>query len=224
MLYNVHKSPNVTGLTVTDAEGFCKAESEKPFGVKLDAKLGASLGLQGYTELKGDKDVFLDLTIFETPALYTFPQLCLAFGKQSPGACIPEQHTFDPIDSYLPGGYDSDEEEADEEAGVSKRTVALTKRDEKSANDNREPYYLSCDTKRSFSIRGQNYQGPSILKKKAYKVPIMKPGMKCTEAEGETCPADQWTIDALPDDATDNDRAVVTRKWACMSILLMTIF
>lgn len=221
---NVHQLPCPRANIVTDVEGFCKAEPEKPFGVKLDAKLGASLGLQGYTELKGDKDVFLDLTIFETPALYTFPQLCLAFGKQSPGACIPEQHTFDPIDSYLPGVDDSDGEEADEEAGVSKRSVTLVKRDERSANDYRAPYYLDCDTEKDFSIRGQNYQGPSKLKQKQYKVPIMKPGMSCAEAESETCPAKQWTIDALPDDATDNDRAVVTDKWACMSILLMTFF
>ncbi|PKY02708.1 hypothetical protein P168DRAFT_239504 [Aspergillus campestris IBT 28561] len=216
---NVEIGIKVPDITVTasagyNVEGFCKAEPEKPFGVKLDAKLGASLGLQGYTELKGDKDIFLDLTIFETPALYTFPQLCLAFGKQSPGACIPEQHTFDPIDSFLPGGDDSDDEEADEEADVSKRSVTFVKRDERSANDNRAPYYLDCDTKQDFSIRGQNYQGPSKLKKKRYNVPIMKPGMSCAEAESETCPAKQWTIDALPDDATDNDRAVVTEKWA----------
>lgn len=207
---------------LSDSEGFCDKGPEHPFGVKFDATLGAKLGLQGYTEVNGDRDVFLDLTIYEAPELYTFPELCLDFDDQTPGPCVHDQSIpSDPIDAYPPGGYIESE---DEEAGVSKRSVALVKRDENSAAPGRErkPYYLACDKKKDFSIRPQKYQSPTDLRQKK-GVPIMKPGMSCIKSESETCPADEWTMEPLPEDATDDERAIVTEAgWACKSILFIT--
>ncbi|GES64964.1 hypothetical protein ATEIFO6365_0009045900 [Aspergillus terreus] len=215
---NVEIGIKVPDVTVTasagyNVDGFCDNDTGKPFGLKLDASLGASLGLQGYTELKGDKDVFLDVTLYETPALYTFPQLCLAFGKQSPGACIPEQHTFDPDDSYPPGGYTDSEDDAG--ANIAERSLRLAKRDEKSAAYlTRKPYLLGCDEEKKHEIWPQKYQKPTSLRNKL-QVPIMKPGMGCGEDEDEECPASTWSMDKLPDTLTKADRALVTQKgWA----------
>lgn len=222
MFYSVYEFPCHWTNILSDSEGFCDAGPEHPFGVQFDATLGVKLGLQGYTEVNDDRDVFLDLTIFEAPELYTFPELCLDFDEQSPGACIPEQNFFDPIDSYLPDGYG---ESDDQEAGVSKRSGALVKRDEASAANwnKRKPYFLDCDTKKEFSIRPQKYQGPSDLKH-VKGVPIMKAGMSCSQDNSTKCPAHQWTIEPLPEDPTEEELAVVTDKWACKSTILVAYF
>ncbi|KAF9886762.1 hypothetical protein FE257_011139 [Aspergillus nanangensis] len=221
---NVEIGIKVPDITVTasagyNIDGFCEDDDSKPFGVKLDATLGASLGLQGYTELKGDKDVFLDVTLYETPALYTFPELCLAFGKQSKGSCVPEQHTFDPIDSYLPGEEDDTD---DEDAAVSRRSsssssrVRVAKRDAASAayKQRKNPYILGCDENKTHQIWAQKYQRPTVLRNRD-TIPIMVAGMSCKEDEDYQCPADTWTIEPMPDDATKAEKAHISGKtWA----------
>lgn len=193
---------------VSDVAGFCANDRNKPYGVKLDAALGASLGLQGYTGVKGERDVFLDVTLYETPTLYTFPQLCLAAGEESPGTCIPQSDPLDPDDGVAPGVLRRD----------TRSSVALARRDADSAfYQGRDPYYLACDEGRTKQIWVQKYQRPSRLRNNA-AVPIIQPGMSCSNSPQNQCPASTWNIKEVPKD----DRAGVTRQgWACKCLDLV---
>ncbi|EBA27300.1 uncharacterized protein AFUA_2G00270 [Aspergillus fumigatus Af293] len=195
------KVPDITVTAAAGYTGFCANDPNKAYGVKLDAALGASLGLQGYTEVKGERDVFLDVTLYETPTLYTFPQLCLAAGEESPGTCIPQSDPLDPDDGVAPGVLRRD----------TRSSVALARRDADSAfYQGRDPYYLACDEGRTKQIWVQKYQRPSRLRNNA-AVPIIQPGMSCSNSAQNQCPASTWNIKEVPKD----DRAGVTRQgWA----------
>lgn len=178
----------------------------------MDATLGASLGLQGYTEVKGERDVFLDVTLYETPTLYTFPQLCLAAGEESPGTCIPQSDPLDPDDGLA--------------VGVNRRDITslvalsrrLSRRDADSAYySGREALYLACDEGRTRQIWVQKYQNSSRLRNNP-AVPIIQPGMACSNSPQNQCPASTWNIREVPKD----DQAAVTRQgWTSKCPVLM---
>lgn len=155
----------------------------------------------------------MDVTLYETPALYTFPQLCLAAGQESPGTCIPQSDPLDPDDGVA--------------AGVNRRDITslvalsrrLSRRDADSAyyGDRREPYYLACDEGRTRQIWLQKYRRPSILRKNA-AVPVIQPGMTCDNSPQNQCPASTWNIREVPKD----ERQGVTRAgWASKCLVLM---
>ncbi|KAF9892066.1 hypothetical protein FE257_002472 [Aspergillus nanangensis] len=200
---NVEVGLRVPEVTVTAAagyneQGFCPNDP-KPWGLTLDASIGASLDLQGYTELNGEKKVFLDVTLFQTPALYTFPELCLSMGDISPGACIPQVGPQDPDDEYVAPGQYPDPPPA------RRRRRAVTIPEDDSSKDPKRFFYVGCDQQHSHAIFIQKYPGPPTLKKDK-NVPIIQPLMNCSM---DDCPPSTWNVQVATDPS-----AVTKKGWA----------
>jgi hypothetical protein len=197
--------------------------------LKLDASLGASLYLEGYTEIGGDKKVFLNVPLFESPVLYEFPQLCLSFEKRSPGSCVEEPN---PEDSEYQDPTLPPEERLKRRTDlVPRQPYSVSRRSDLVApslvrrrpSSSRDPYYMACDNKkespqpqpyRTQKIKVQHYPVPyTVVKNTANTVATMIPLIKCTD---KSCPVDTWkTIQ----DQTNH--GVVDRKtWASKLALL----
>lgn len=159
----------------------------------MDATLGASLVLEGYTEVEGVKDVFLAVTLFEDPSLYTFPQLCVGFGTISPGFCYTQIYDID----------------SDDDPGT--EVVTWERRDLSTQGD--RSYTLKCDVAPKHYIFVQKYLAPPALKTKP-GVPIIEPLIGCNDND---CPPEKWAIQ----EATDP--SVVTEDWNCRLIHLLSV-
>lgn len=162
----------------------------------MDASLGASLVLEGYDEVDGEKNVFLQLPLFSDPDIYTFPELCLAFSTISSGYC------------YAPL-YGDDPETTDGTTVVTweKRDLVSLEERDLSTRTNRS-YTLKCDAAPKQYIYVQKYPSPQVLKS-VPGVPIIEPLIRC---EDDDCPPEKWKIQ----EATDP--SVVTEKgWNCKS-------
>jgi hypothetical protein len=183
------------------------------------------LYLEGYTEIGGDKKVFLNVPLFESPVLYEFPQLCLSFGELSDGACVEQPDPEDP--EYQDPNLPVEEQKRKRSDLVPRHSYSVSRRSDlvpskfvKRRPSSRNPYFLSCNSIKNTppyktnKIRVQHYPSPSEIITADNTVATMIPGMECSQKK---CPVDTWRIDqAKPrpqddDDDESEDEGVVER-------------
>ncbi|KAL4879335.1 hypothetical protein BJY04DRAFT_229120 [Aspergillus karnatakaensis] len=198
--FGVDLSLKVPELTVTttaglDSNGFCEVGGN-PWGVNIEASIGANLKLEGWKELDGSKDILFDATLFEKEDLYEFPQFCLSFSELSEGYCLPE----DPV----PGEENVEEDEPADSLAV-RSTADISIHVKRQRPSNRDPIYLTCGTGKDHSYRVLRYNGPSVLKTNN-DVPIIHPKVSCKPSETDCLP--NTDIEVL----TDQGRAAVFVK------------
>jgi hypothetical protein len=161
--------------------------------VKLDASVGAQLVLEGWDEINGAKDVFLTVDLFNSPTIFSFPELCFSFGSASPGTCS------DVPDDDNEAQYEDNEvvsgEKRKRSGGCLIPRDDFTKRGElvpRAPNRRRNPYHLTCDKTSEALIYVQQYPGPTKVKNDPNRAaPIMEPGIACTAT---ACPPSDWTM------------------------------
>ncbi|KAL2858471.1 hypothetical protein BJY01DRAFT_230672 [Aspergillus pseudoustus] len=217
--FGVDLSLKVPQLTVTtsggvDGSGFCEPGGEV-FGVKIDSTVGVNLALEGWGEVDGDRVTLADVTLVDAPDLFTFPQVCVAWGGLSEGYCLAEE---------------AEEEKDDDEAESNSTTTTKKKRaapptettdsdltatrtrseiahylaPRQSASD--RDYTLSCDTAGDHRFFALNYPGPRDVRENT-KVPIIKPLVSCSDTAKDCVP--DTGIEVVTTNMTD--RAVVRR-------------
>lgn len=79
------KVPDVTLKAIASVKqegGVCDGSS-KTIGVSLEAGIGAVLELQGFTEVLGDKHMFLNNPLFNSGSAFTFTPVCFPFGPDA---------------------------------------------------------------------------------------------------------------------------------------------
>lgn len=210
-------------LTTPDLNGFCEP-GEDVFGVKIDSTVGANLALEGWAEVDGDRNTLAQVTLVDAPDLYTFPQVCFAFGDLSEGYCLAERDAEDEESST--GSNNNNKRGAALPAPSKTEPDSITTTTEhhlkpRQSIDKNRSYQLACDEEGKYIINALKYYPPSSIRTNT-NVPIIKPGVECAD-----------TKDCVPDTGitviTKNkqDRAVVRkdnnddnepRMWACMSL------
>jgi hypothetical protein len=157
-----------------DEKGVC-AGSKDPYGVSIDATAGASLLLQAYDEVAGNRDYFVNQPLFDDGVAYTFPSLCLPFGTPITTTAGAVSVTPAPVGAisarpaggstgsapgvgpsggtcplYTPdSGGETDYVDTESDSGVAKvkRTGPLLPR------STRAPYYMTCDSGKAHPIQ-----------------------------------------------------------------------
>lgn len=184
------------GYNEIDGEGFCP-NSQNSYGLTIDASIGASLVLEGYTEVNGNKNIFLTVPLYESDSLHDFDQLCIGFEAYDENFCYSDRQEGD-----ADWGYKGPEDEAPilrreyvAKDPYSRRSElelrSLTKRRDKSG----DYYSLSCDPKKKdtpskLPIRPQVYPRPSVVTPNV--IETMVPGIFCTDRR---CDHESLTIE-----------------------------
>ncbi|KAL4898655.1 hypothetical protein BDV59DRAFT_206929 [Aspergillus ambiguus] len=166
------KLPEVTVTTAGGykSNGFCDG-SENPWGVTVDASVGANLALEGWKELDGDKDTLFGVSLFDTDDLFEFPQLCLGFEETSDGYCPGEEDVEWATDASL----GTANKRSTFEEPPTKTSHALLPRQSQSS---RRPYHVECDASKTYPITVLNYPQPGSIRLNT-DVPIIKPQVTC---------------------------------------------
>ena len=172
--------------------------------------------LEGYTELNGDKDIFLEVPLVNLPDLLPLPSVCFAFGTISPGACIYIPDPNDPENGAASIPDSSSEEKRDL---VLRQPYSVSKQSDFApfALVGRTPiyggrgYYMTCDNSaKTQLIRLQTYPVPSTVKgNSANTVPTMLPLISCSAT---SCPVTDWETPR----ATNAPLAVSHKSWSSM--------
>ncbi|KAI9369062.1 hypothetical protein BJX61DRAFT_180761 [Aspergillus egyptiacus] len=185
-----------------DSNGFCE-NNQNPWGVALDASVGADLSIEGWKEVDGDRDTLFGVTLFETDDLYEFPQLCLSFDDVSVGYCPGEVEDDEE---------DDDDDDEDEEDALNKRsdgilphkmplipsktTDDLVPRQEPTGpNPVGSPLYAACGTGRSSPIRTLEYPRPTAVRLDT-GIPAIQPKATCAPRES-ACPPEATGLDVI---------------------------
>ncbi|KAL3455622.1 hypothetical protein BJX64DRAFT_294884 [Aspergillus heterothallicus] len=220
--FGVDLSLKVPQLTVTtsggvDGNGFCEP-GEGVFGVKIDSTVGVNLALEGWAEVDGDRVTLADVTLLDAPDLFTFPQVCVAWGGLSEGYCLAEEAEDE-----------KDEEDTETEASNKKKRAAIaappTETDTGNDSDlsatetsaishflaprqspSDRKYTLTCDTNTDHRFAALNYPSPAQARKNT-DVPIIKPLVSCSDTARDCVP--DTGVEVITTDVTD--RAVVRR-------------
>lgn len=172
--------------------------------------MGADLDLEGWREIDGKRKTLFDVDIFEKSDLYTFPQVCLAFGDVAPGYCLggqPEENDEDDDDD--PGHY------VRRRRGRTVRTIAHGLSSRQEPDKQRDPIPLKCD--RAKTVQILKYPSPVALARNT-AVPIFVPNIPCGEASEDCWPNANISVITDPID----ERAIVDQtglldqeRWAC---------
>ncbi|KAL5339944.1 hypothetical protein BJX70DRAFT_397184 [Aspergillus crustosus] len=199
------KVPEVTVTTTAglDTNGFCEGGGN-PWGVNVDASVGANLKLEGWKELDGSKDILFDATLFEKEDLYEFPQFCLSFGELSEGYCLPEAPEDDDVFEELTEEEIAEDDEMGEPLLI-RSTTDLSTYVKRQRQSSRKRIFLDCGTGRDYKYRVLQYNGPTALQTNV-NVPIVLPEVSCNAGERGCVP--DTGIKVL----TTNDRAAVFIK------------
>jgi hypothetical protein len=226
--YLLHGMP---AYHLLDEKGVC-AGSKDPYGLSIDATAGASLLIQAYDEVAGNRDYFVNQPLFDDGVAYTFPSLCLPFGTpftttakivsvtptpvkttstppaESSTSSAPDAGpSGDTCPLYTPDtGDETDYVDTESDSGVAKvkRTGPLLPR------STRTPYYMSCDSGKTHPIQLKDYFTPGGY------IAATKSGAKGVTAgsvpfyrpgikpKACVCPEPDWEVTEEGDDAYDN--------------------
>ncbi|KAL4925696.1 uncharacterized protein BDV17DRAFT_300217 [Aspergillus undulatus] len=178
--FGVDLALKVPELTITaasghDTMGFCEGSGD-PFGVNIDANVGANLVLEAWRELSDNRDTLFTATLFEKDDLYEFPQSCLSFGTLSEGYCLPEL----PVDGMLYEELTEEEIAEDEEMGeLTARSLGMIDLEKRQRQHSRRPIYLNCGSGEDYKYKVLRYNSPTALQTEV-TVPIVIPLVACS--------------------------------------------
>ncbi|KAL2783974.1 hypothetical protein BJX66DRAFT_344471 [Aspergillus keveii] len=196
------KVPEVTVTTSAggNVNGFCENDPD-PWGIMVEATVGAKLALEGWKELDGDKDELFGVDLFDKDDLYVFPQFCFSFGGLSEGFCLAEESPED----------DDDEDDDDRLAGraINGTDGHLLARQGPMGD---RTISLDCDNKKEHAWPVLQYPQPATLREDG-SIPIAKPNVPCEKSK-ENCDIEEADITLIWDDMTQ--RSVVekdNRDW-----------
>lgn len=197
------------------------------FGVKIDSTVGANLALEGWAEVDGDRNTLAQVTLVDAPDLFTFPQVCLAFGELSEGYCLAEGDAEEEEDSTGSNNNKRAALPAPSKTETGMITTARHHLEPRQSADESRSYQLACDKDGEYIFNALRYYPPSRIRTNT-NVPIIKPDVEC--AESNDCVPDTG-ITVIKD--IKQDRAVVRkdngdknkpRMWACMSFPLLHLY
>ncbi|KAL4935925.1 hypothetical protein BDV06DRAFT_233838 [Aspergillus oleicola] len=185
--------PELT-LTTTaglDTNGSCEGGGN-PYGVNIDASVGANLALEGWKELNDDRDTLFTAILFEKDDLYEFPS-CLFFGTPSEGYCLPEL----PEDGMLHEELSEEEIAEDEEMGeLSTRSLDIVELKKRPSGQ-------------GYKYKVLRYNTPTALQTEV-TVPIVIPLISCNPGERGCVP--NTGIDVLTEDGLETRAAAFVKE------------
>ncbi|KAI9369634.1 hypothetical protein BJX61DRAFT_549462 [Aspergillus egyptiacus] len=216
--FGVDLALKVPEVTVTasaggNTEGFCEDDPD-PWGIMVEASVGASLELEGWHELDGDREELFDVDLFTKDDLYVFPQFCFSFGGLSDGFCLAEES----LEEEEEDEDDDDDDDDDDDRAAEKRAIQQTDRRLSTRQDpdrQGRTVRLACDNEQRAAqhpIQLLDYPRPADIRTDT-DVPIAKPTVPCWKSEKNCAPKDADIVIVTED---QEERAIVeehNRDW-----------
>ncbi|KAL2808272.1 hypothetical protein BJX63DRAFT_436259 [Aspergillus granulosus] len=199
----------VTASAGGDINGFCEGDPD-PWGIMVEATVGANLALEGWKELDGDKDELFGVDLFDKDDLYVFPQFCFSFGGLSDNFCLAEES--------LEEEDDDDDDEDDDDRSPNKRAIDIIDHrlfPRQNSDRQNRTVRLACDNVKKAAehpIQLLDYPRPANIRLDT-DVPIAKPTVPCWKSE-KNCPIKNATVTIITTDL--EERAIVeeqNRDW-----------